>query len=448
MPATPDPEDPAVTDIDVRLLPEPVRLRVVAITADLLGVMPVEDVPSALRPHARFMPARRARLAAGPIAVALESDADFRERVADGVRAGMAELATAIESGEVPPAAAPEDVGALAYLLRPPNWRELVDGAARALSEASAAAASAGSAATAARLQEQLSALRAAGRAEAQRLRAELATVRAEADDLRRRLREAAEAVRRAERAAAEARDKARVDRDAAGAAGAAAAAESRRLRARVADADAAVEAVRRAAREERGADESRLRLLLDTVVDAASGLRRELALPSAGVRPADLVAEAAGMATSASAEPARGLADDDPARLDALLALPQTHLIVDGYNVTKLGYGTLPLEAQRARLVSGLAGLAAQTGSEVTCVFDGAERSTALAPATPRNVRVLFSSPGEIADELIRRLVRAEPSGRSVVVVSTDREVADGVRASGARAVPSAALLRRLDRG
>jgi predicted RNA-binding protein with PIN domain len=66
----------------------------------------------------------------------------------------------------------------------------------------------------------------------------------------------------------------------------------------------------------------------------------------------------------------------------------------------------------------------------------------------TGRGVRVLFSKPGEIADELIRRLVRAEPAGRPVVVVSSDREVADAVRRAGARTVSAAALVRRLDRG
>ncbi|HMG64394.1 MAG TPA: RNA-binding protein, partial [Streptosporangiaceae bacterium] len=40
-----------------------------------------------------------------------------------------------------------------------------------------------------------------------------------------------------------------------------------------------------------------------------------------------------------------------------------------------------------------------------------------------------------------------AEPEGRPVVVVSTDREVADGVRKAGARPVPSAMLLKRLIR-
>ena len=46
--------------------------------------------------------------------------------------------------------------------------------------------------------------------------------------------------------------------------------------------------------------------------------------------------------------------------------------------------------------------------------------------PPAPRGVRVLFSAPGEIADDVIRRLVAAEPEGRPLMVVSSDKEVAD----------------------
>ena len=91
-----------------------------------------------------------------------------------------------------------------------------------------------------------------------------------------------------------------------------------------------------------------------------------------------------------------------------------------------------MPLEKQRLRLLGGLAVLAAQTGAEMTCVFDGAELAAPVLLAPPRGVRVLFSKPGVTADELIRQLVRAEPPGRPVVVVSTDREVADGVAKAG----------------
>jgi predicted RNA-binding protein with PIN domain len=83
-----------------------------------------------------------------------------------------------------------------------------------------------------------------------------------------------------------------------------------------------------------------------------------------------------------------------------------------------------------------------------VTCCFDGAALTGRVPSVSARGVRVLFSKPGEIADELIRRMVRAEPSGRPVLVVSSDREVADGGRRDGARPVSAAALVRRLDRG
>jgi predicted RNA-binding protein with PIN domain len=193
--------------------------------------------------------------------------------------------------------------------------------------------------------------------------------------------------------------------------------------------------------------DDARLWLLLETIGQAASGLRRELALEPADRLPADFVADAAAdRPEGAVAARARALDADDPARLDHLLALPKAHLVVDGYNVTKRGYGDLTLERQRSRLITALGGVAAQTCAEVTVVFDGAERVLGLPPA-PRGVRVLFSKKGETADDLIRRLVRAEPAGRPVVVISSDREVADGVRRHGAYPLASDTLLRRLGR-
>ncbi len=78
-----------------------------------------------------------------------------------------------------------------------------------------------------------------------------------------------------------------------------------------------------------------------------------------------------------------------------------------------------------------------------MTCVFDGADVSVPPPVAPAAGVRVRFSPKGETADELIRRLVRAEPEGRPVVVVSSDREVADSVRRSGARPVPATGLVR-----
>ena len=208
----------------------------------------------------------------------------------------------------------------------------------------------------------------------------------------------------------------------------AAADAETRRLRRRLAELEQQLAATRRGARDDRDAATTRTRLLVDTLADAVHGLRRELALPAVDVLPADLVDAVDPTRPSPADTTGRALRVDDPVLLDQLLALPQVHLVVDGYNVTKTGYPALALDRQRQRLLGDLAPLVARTGAEVTVVFDGAELQHVPPVAGPRGVRVRFSPPGVIADELIRRLVAAEPQGRPLVVVSTDREVVDGV--------------------
>jgi len=126
------------------------------------------------------------------------------------------------------------------------------------------------------------------------------------------------------------------------------------------------------------------------------------------------------------------------------VLALPNAHLIVDGYNVTKTGYPELPLADQRARLVGALAAVASRSGAEITVAFDGGRRPPSMPPA-PRGVRVLFSAADEIADDLIRRLVDAEPVGRPLLVVSSDRQVALDAARAGAWTSDSAVLLARI---
>ncbi|WP_246451119.1 NYN domain-containing protein [Allostreptomyces psammosilenae] len=429
-------------------LPAPVRQRVVGVAADALGSMPGQEVPPALRRYARFTPSRRARLAGTPIAAALESDATFRHRIAERLRAGQPELAGALETGSAPPAADPMDVAAAAYLLRPAGWTRLVAESGRAAEQAESERTTAEALRTAEQLSAELAAAKAAARADGERLRAELEALRRESDGVRRKLRSAEAQVKRAEAELRKVVAELEQVRSAAAAAQAQADGDARRLRNRLADAEAALEASRRASREDRGVADMRLRLLLDTVLDAANGLRRELAVPPTTQRPADSVEAVEPVPASPLDVAARALAADDPEILEQLLALPHVHLVVDGYNVTKAGYPALPLEKQRERLLSQLAMLAASTAVEVTCVFDGADLGGPVPLAAPRGVRVLFSRPGETADELIRRLVRAEPRGRPLVVASSDREVADGVRKAGARPVPSSMLLRRFARG
>ncbi|MFD9007230.1 NYN domain-containing protein [Streptomyces sp. NPDC059582] len=438
------PGDGAAEVLD-RPLPDGVRRRVVQIVSDGFGGLTIGELPAQLRQYARFAPNRRAKFAGNAMAAALETDTLFRQRIGEKFREAQPELSGALDSGSPPPAADPLDVAAAAYVLRPTGWVKLVTAAGEEALRADAERADEESRAELERLREELDRSREQTRAETERLRTELDASKREAESLHRKLRAAHSDVKRGEAALRKVQGEIEAVRAETQAQVSSAESEARRLKGRLGEVEAALEATRRAAREGRSVEDMRLRLLLDTVLDAAQGLRRELALPPVSVRPAETVdaVEPGRMTPKDIAN--RALSEDDPAILDQLLALPQAHLVVDGYNVTKTGYPQMPLEKQRLRLLGQLSQLAAQTGAEVTCVFDGAELAAPVLLAPPRGVRVLFSKPGVTADELIRQLVRAEPPGRPVIVASTDREVADGVARAGARPVASAVLLKRL---
>ncbi|GAA4927510.1 NYN domain-containing protein [Streptomonospora halophila] len=426
-----------------RPLPEAVRARVVEYGSEVLGGMRLSDLPPVLRRVAKFEPRRRARLAGPQIAAQLEADAGFRGQVAERVEQVWPELVGELRRGVVPPAADPVAVAAAAYLLRPEGWRAVVDRVREELDRQETAKEVDDAAGTIADLRRRLEEAKSGQREELARLRSELKDQRSTIADLRRRLHtereRAKEAMNEAEQAIAEAADRSATTTGQVNAVEA----ENRRLRNRLAAAEAQVENARRAARAGRSADEARLRVLLDVLLEASHGLRRELALPSSIESPADLVAEQ--HSAGAASVPGQGLPDDDPGLVDELLSLPRMHVLVDGYNVTKTGYGTLPLADQRSRLLSSLEGLASRAKTEITCVFDGADVSTPPVLSATRRVRLLFSEPDETADELIIRLVRAEPRGRPLAVVTSDQEIVAAVRREGARTVASSLLLRRL---
>ena len=419
-------------------LVEPARAQVVTIAADVLGRLPADEVPAALRAIARFAPAKRQRLGAAALAAALDSDEVFRERVAEVVREASPDLAAAVRDGTSTAAADPIDISVVAYLTRPDGWQDAVAAAnSRWAAERSAAS---GQKDEIDRLRAELAEARAQVKGESARVRDAIAAASADAAaelaELRKSVRDRTRELRAAER-----------ERDAANAAAgelraqldaqrAAHDAELRRQRAKQADVERSAESARRGSRTERDMDDARLWLLVDTLVQAASGVRRELSLSPPDVRPADSIV---GADAGVGQRTVR-----DVAALDRLLALPNVHLIIDGYNVTKTGYGDLSLEEQRVRLISSLAPLAAQSGAEVTVAFDGGARPP-MQPATPRGVRVLFSAADEIADDLIRRLVAAEPAGRPVIVATNDRQIVTDVARTGAWSVPSPVLLQRL---
>ena len=114
---------------------------------------------------------------------------------------------------------------------------------------------------------------------------------------------------------------------------------------------------------------------------------------------------------------------------------------LVDGYNVAKLGWPTLPLERQRAVLLDAVENLARRHGTDLTVVFDGASVPGAHADRR-RMVRVVYSPEGITADDVIRDEVDRLPADRGVVVVTNDAEIVRDVRAAGANVLPSNALI------
>ena len=431
--AVEQPADPVAV-----MLTEPARQRLVAIAADVLARMPADEVPAALRTIARFTPAKRARLGGTTLAATLDADEDFRAKVADVVAEASPQLVQAVSEGSSTAASDPVDTAIVAYLTRPDGWADAVAQAnarwadGRGLGDASNEQIG--------KLRAELAELRSKSKAEPARVRkavqeAEAATA-AELAELRRQLRARTAELRAATRAVDEVQTSLADTHRRSETAASAHEAEQRRTRSRITELERTTEVTRRGARADRDVDDARLWLLVGTLTEAAAGIRRELSLPPPAVRPGDTVA---------SVRP--GLASrraDDPAAVDGLLALPNVHLIVDGYNVTKTGYGGLSLSEQRKRLIGAMATLASRCGAEVTVAFDGGTRPPAQ-PAVPRGVRVLFSDAHEIADDLIRRLVAAEPDGRPVVVVTSDQQVVTDVQRAGAWTVPSAVLLARL---
>lgn len=411
-------------------LPDAVRRPLLRWAADTLGTLPPDRIPAALRPVARFRASRRASLGAAALQQALDGDAAFRAEVAQYVRVlGVDPV------GEGDPA----ERAAAAQLWDHPD-------ADRLLAEATGAGG------------DDVETLR----AEVARLTAELTVARrpvnrverkappppeeakvAEGGDavekLKQRLREQGSALRAARDDAAIAEERAGAELKVLRIAHDRSQAELRNARDRLAQEQARadrlqqqLETTRAADRSDRDAAHRRVELLLDTVDQAARGLRREWQLTTGGPDPAERVAGALRMPVLAPV--------GDTASLTGLLAMPRSHLVVDGYNVSKSAWPQLTLAEQRDRLVRDLATLTTRFSTEVTVVFDGA--SIVVPQMNFRGVRVLYSPAGITADDVIKRLVSAEPQGRVLLVVTADREIISAVGRAGARTVAPPALL------
>jgi predicted RNA-binding protein with PIN domain len=139
------------------------------------------------------------------------------------------------------------------------------------------------------------------------------------------------------------------------------------------------------------------------------------------------------------------GLYGDSVEVADHLLRQRDVLVVVDGYNVAKLGWASCSLAEQRDALLDSLESLVRRVGTRVVVVFDGAQ---VVAPATGRKLlRVVFTREGVLADDEIRRIVAELPTDQPVVVVTNDKAILADVRGDGANTVSSDHLLAVLRR-
>jgi predicted RNA-binding protein with PIN domain len=181
---------------------------------------------------------------------------------------------------------------------------------------------------------------------------------------------------------------------------------------------------------------------------DLAAGLRR-LAHGAKKDGPKRRPAERPAPKGSRRRAPVRlppGMVEDDPAAIEAMVRTRGVAVIVDGYNVSMLAWPGITAAEQRERLCDALAEFQLRFRCEVTVVFDGAD-VPGVRPARRRNLRVVFSSAGQEADEVVVGEVMFRPDDVPVIVVSSDREVRAGAEAEGATVLTADVLLHLMRR-
>jgi predicted RNA-binding protein with PIN domain len=120
---------------------------------------------------------------------------------------------------------------------------------------------------------------------------------------------------------------------------------------------------------------------------------------------------------------------------------------LVDGNNLMgqRVGWHRDKAGARR-RLLAELSRFSRDEGIPVEVVFDGAPDASVPDGAMDGAVRVHYAARGSDADTRIEELVDQSHAPGALIVVTSDRRLAEVVRRGGARVVRSGALRRRLD--
>lgn len=120
---------------------------------------------------------------------------------------------------------------------------------------------------------------------------------------------------------------------------------------------------------------------------------------------------------------------------------------LIDGNNVMaqRVGWHRNKPGARRL-LMDELADFVRAKGSTVAVVFDGAPEQHFPDGASYKGVKVFYSERGSNADERIKRFVDTARERRTLMVVTSDRELASYVRRCGAQVIRSGDFRKRME--
>ena len=120
---------------------------------------------------------------------------------------------------------------------------------------------------------------------------------------------------------------------------------------------------------------------------------------------------------------------------------------LVDGNNVMaqRVGWHRDKPKARR-RLMDELARFAGGRRVSVSVVFDGAPEQHFGDGASYKGVRVFYAERGSNADERIKQMVENSRERRTLMVVTSDRQLADYVRRCGAKVIRSGEFRKKME--
>ena len=107
---------------------------------------------------------------------------------------------------------------------------------------------------------------------------------------------------------------------------------------------------------------------------------------------------------------------------------------LIDGYNLlfalgfTSRHWGPHALEKSREDLVSWVEKALGNSAASTVIVFDGREEFRSPVARRPSGLEVRFTA-GQLADDAIEELIRAEANPRALIVVSSDHRIQQAAR-------------------